>query len=560
MPTTNPYPLNIPAKVNSPELLAWFQQFGIDKYLSAEEINKMSAALQFLYENLGGGALSQSGITTLGTITIVDDEVNFEDFAWKIDGVDYELDAPITRVLPLAAEGMYRTHTAYLTTDNDILIAEGPEDSEVTTEPSIPTGTLRLRAFNVFGEVITAGPGESLPYDINLLDELLSLPEDPDYFLINKEGVDYRIKRYFLTFFDKLRMKTNSSYVPSLVSGYTDFYMLNNRLCAYFTSSHIQIEGNTEAGSSSVLKMPFAAGTAEINRPVSNITTSLTLAATHNSRTVRVSPIAASPVDITIPNPLSGDYLFNIVNESDVVVKLIPSGYLINGVAEPFIVLEKNVNYWVKRVATNNWILSPKSGATTVPSATDSLAGIMKLYNSFGINTDGSIRQDFFTSTINKIENFFISKQNGTFGSHTGDLLETVLSSDDVVGGFFVAGDTMLILISGEKSAAVANVTYRIRFGTTGTTSDELIATYTGNNRGLNMQRVNISFLSGNLVRVITPTTPLISDVLGTSAVFSNVSLTYSSAFKITITAQLGNATETASIRTLRASKIKSIT
>jgi hypothetical protein len=74
------------------------------------------------------------------------------------------------------------------------------------------------------------------------------------------------------------------------------------------------------------------------------------------------------------------------------------------------------------------------------------------------------------------------------------------------------------------------------------------------------MQRVNISFLSGNLVRVITPTTPLISDVLGTSAVFSNVSLTYSSAFKITITAQLGNATETASIRTLRASKIKSIT
>jgi hypothetical protein len=167
----------------------------------------------------------------------------------------------------------------------------------------------------------------------------------------------------------------------------------------------------------------------------------------------------------------------------------------------------------------------------------------------------------YYLATTEDIpENIFISKQNGTFGSHTGDLLETVLSSDDVVGGFFVAGDTMLILISGEKSGAVANVTYRIRFGTTGTTSDELIATYTGNNRGLNMQRVNISFLSGNLVRVITPTTSLISDVLGTSAVFSNVSLTYSSAFKITITAQLGNATETASIRTLRASKIKSIT
>jgi hypothetical protein len=74
------------------------------------------------------------------------------------------------------------------------------------------------------------------------------------------------------------------------------------------------------------------------------------------------------------------------------------------------------------------------------------------------------------------------------------------------------------------------------------------------------MQRVNISFLSGNLVRVISPTTSLISDSLGTNAAFSEVSLTYSAAWKITITAQLGNAGETASIRTLRASKIKSIT
>jgi hypothetical protein len=201
-----------------------------------------------------------------------------------------------------------------------------------------------------------------------------------------------------------------------------------------------------------------------------------------------------------------------------------------------------------------------QSFGSSVPDATDSTKGKAKLAAAFGSNTDTAIRQDFFTSTINKIENFFISKQNGTFGSHTGDLLETVLSSDDVVGGFFVAGDTMLILISGEKSGAVANVTYRIRFGTTGTTSDELIATYTGNNRGLNMQRVNISFLSGNLVRVISPTTSLISDSLGTNAAFSEVSLTYSAAWKITITAQLGNAGETASIRTLRASKIKSIT
>lgn len=53
MPTNNPFPLNIPQKVNSPELLAFFQQFGLDKYLSAEEINKLVQAAQYLYENVG---------------------------------------------------------------------------------------------------------------------------------------------------------------------------------------------------------------------------------------------------------------------------------------------------------------------------------------------------------------------------------------------------------------------------------------------------------------------------------------------------------------------------
>jgi hypothetical protein len=193
MPVINPFPLNIPNKVNSPELLAFFQQFGIDKYLSAEEINKISIALQFLYENLGGGSLVQSGITTLGTFTIDGDEVTFTGYTWKINGVDYAQAAPITRTLPLASEGMYRTHTAYFTTTNDIQIAVGPESSEVTTEPNIPEGTLRLRAFNVFGDSITAGPGESLPYDINLLDLLMQNPASGDYLPINVGGIDYRV-------------------------------------------------------------------------------------------------------------------------------------------------------------------------------------------------------------------------------------------------------------------------------------------------------------------------------------------------------------------------------
>lgn len=194
MPEANPFPLNIPQKVNSPELLAFFQQFGLDKYLSAEEINKITSALTFLFENIGGGSLAVSGITTLGTIAIDGDQVTFSGFAWKIAGTDYAQAAPITRTLPFASEGMYRTHTAYFTTTNDINIAVGPEDDEVTTEPNIPAGTLRMRAFNVFGEVITVGPGESLPFYVGLLDELLQDPQPDDVFLINVMGIDLRIK------------------------------------------------------------------------------------------------------------------------------------------------------------------------------------------------------------------------------------------------------------------------------------------------------------------------------------------------------------------------------
>ena len=199
MPTDNPFPLNIPAKVNSPELLAFFQQFGIDKYLSAEEINKLVQAAQFLYENIGGGSLSVSGITTLGTITIDGDEVTFSEFEWKIAGVDYAQAAPITRTLPFASEGMYRTHTAYFTTTNDINISVGAEDDEVTTEPNIPEGTLRMRAFNVFGEVITVGPGESLPFNMLTLDQLLVLHPNAQVW-VNVDGLDLRFNLNELVF------------------------------------------------------------------------------------------------------------------------------------------------------------------------------------------------------------------------------------------------------------------------------------------------------------------------------------------------------------------------
>ncbi len=52
MPTNSPFPLDIVPKVNSPELEAWFLQFGFQFYLSAEEIGLMIQGMQYLYENI----------------------------------------------------------------------------------------------------------------------------------------------------------------------------------------------------------------------------------------------------------------------------------------------------------------------------------------------------------------------------------------------------------------------------------------------------------------------------------------------------------------------------
>lgn len=48
----NPFPLDIVDKVNSPELLSYFQQFGEDGYVSAEDANKYKQALNYLYANI----------------------------------------------------------------------------------------------------------------------------------------------------------------------------------------------------------------------------------------------------------------------------------------------------------------------------------------------------------------------------------------------------------------------------------------------------------------------------------------------------------------------------
>lgn len=94
------FPLQIPEKINTPELQAFFQQFGFDKYLSAEEINKIVAALEELKEAQtktpsisNANSYISSPTTALQVLSILeipantfanDDIINFKAFFTKL--------------------------------------------------------------------------------------------------------------------------------------------------------------------------------------------------------------------------------------------------------------------------------------------------------------------------------------------------------------------------------------------------------------------------------------------------------------------------------------------
>lgn len=95
-------------------------------------------------------------VISRGTATIVDETVVFSvGFIWDIDNENYQNIFEITQPLLFAAAGNFRTDVAYLNANSEILIVAGTESTIVTPEPAIPTGTIRLMNFNIFGAAIT---------------------------------------------------------------------------------------------------------------------------------------------------------------------------------------------------------------------------------------------------------------------------------------------------------------------------------------------------------------------------------------------------------------------
>lgn len=393
MPTNNPFPLNIPQKVNSPELLAFFQQFGLDKYLSAEEINKLTQAVQYLYENMGGspGALPDV-VLTVGDLTdLGGNEFEFgTGYSWRLGGTEYENSSPITVVINPASEGFYRIDVAYVTNEGEILIQEGEESEDVAVEPSIPTGTLKLRTFNVFGDVVSIGGGIPLPFDMTLLDELLEL--DPSgYVWMNIDGLDVRFQLQLLLdylngsnsdFFDLNILGTEPS-TPS--AGITRLFSLANTISFIFADGQqIKIIKNTSQNGT--LTMPFHSGRIEIVRPIQNITGTTTYNF-QESDTSRGCRVASGNMDFVIPNSVSGNHKYLVVNQSTGVVRVTTAGtYRINGAFTP--VTLPQGEFYITRTANLDFIITLPGGAPSWGSITGVLSSQTDLMNALNAKRD----------------------------------------------------------------------------------------------------------------------------------------------------------------------------
>ncbi len=198
--------------------------------------------------------------------------------------------------------------------------------------------------------------------------------------------------------------------------------------------------------------------------------------------------------------------------------------------------------------------------------ATPTVKGIAKLYTSLGSNTDGAVDQNTVNSALalkanlQNVEQIIRSKSNGTFGSHTGDTAETVIAVIDIDANEFEAGDWMTLLFSCEKDAHVGNITWKLRAGVNGNTSDSQIAILTANtanSRYSALYRARPQFLTGNQLRILGGLNSVTTDITVSGAP-TLASLNPTSAWKLTVTAQLTVTTETASLTGYRIGKIKS--
>lgn len=144
-------PIAFQDKENSPELLAYLQQFGEKSYLSAEEINQIRDGINELALN----ALPDAVLKT-GTISITGLAVNIaaNAFAWRVNQQEFLTPAAYAVNLTAAANGFYRADIIVGTSAGTYQVIQGNPSATTAIEPNVPPGTIRLAGVVIFGTVV----------------------------------------------------------------------------------------------------------------------------------------------------------------------------------------------------------------------------------------------------------------------------------------------------------------------------------------------------------------------------------------------------------------------
>jgi hypothetical protein len=144
-------PIQFQDKVNSPELLAYLQQFGEKSYLSAEEINQIRDGINELAQDSFPDAVLQTGAITITGLAV---SIAANAFAWRINQQEFLTPAAYNVNLTAAANGFYRADIIVGTSTGTYQVVQGNPSATTAIEPNTPEGTIRLAGVVVFGMVV----------------------------------------------------------------------------------------------------------------------------------------------------------------------------------------------------------------------------------------------------------------------------------------------------------------------------------------------------------------------------------------------------------------------
>jgi hypothetical protein len=160
-----------------------------------------------------------------------------------------------------------------------------------------------------------------------------------------------------------------------------------------------------------------------------------------------------------------------------------------------------------------------------------------------------------------RVEQVLRSKNNGTYGSHTGNTTNTAIQTIAITGGEFEIGDWMNLMFDFTKVGTAGTATVRFYAGTLGTTSDPLIASLflTSTVLDAGFSRERFQFKTGNILSGISSGyTTQVFDMVVSTLTKTSTSLTPSSDWILTVAVQLGNSGDTVSCEGYTISKINS--